>query len=526
MSDDKISTITPQHENTREHSFEEAISATKFGKFNIFLILSVVPACWTSIFETTTMSYVFPAAQCDLKLSLEDKGLLNAVTYAGTITSAFMWGYLYDTLGRKKLLVYGFLLDGIFVLLSGFSQNLTFLMAMKFAGGFIISGPFGGLTAYLSELHGEKYRSLMPLLIGFSNAIGMIYLPLLASLVLPMGFRWNLMENIVVYPWGLYLILNAIPGLLSGVLFMFLPESPRFLMAKCRHDEAVEVFQKMYRINTGNPGSTYPIKRLRLINKKDNEEPTTQKSTLGALKNGCIQILPLLKTPHLKNFILVCTLQMCATCSQNTLRLWLPQMFQAINDYKFLNNGSSTNLCTMLDVIRPNPDQANKECFVNFNNFEVYVNSIIIALTIAGSYIVAGSLINFLGQKLLLRLVALGGAIFASGLYVAPNGTISVILMAGFTAFGSLATTGILGIVVDLFPTTLRTMAVSIAMMTGRSAAMVGNVVFPILLELGCGPPFAMIAIALFLCCLLTYLIPAKSKKKVTITRQLSEIHQ
>lgn len=29
------------------------------------------------------MSYVFPAAQCDLDLSLQDKGMLNAATYIG-----------------------------------------------------------------------------------------------------------------------------------------------------------------------------------------------------------------------------------------------------------------------------------------------------------------------------------------------------------------------------------------------------------------------------------------------------------
>jgi hypothetical protein len=63
--------------------FETAISATKFGKYNLLLILIAIPAGWSSIFETTTMSYVFPAAQCDLDLSLDDKGLLNAVTYLG-----------------------------------------------------------------------------------------------------------------------------------------------------------------------------------------------------------------------------------------------------------------------------------------------------------------------------------------------------------------------------------------------------------------------------------------------------------
>lgn len=41
------------------------------------------------MFETTTMSLVFPAAQCDLDLSLQNKGTLNAVTYLGTSALTF-----------------------------------------------------------------------------------------------------------------------------------------------------------------------------------------------------------------------------------------------------------------------------------------------------------------------------------------------------------------------------------------------------------------------------------------------------
>lgn len=64
-------------------TFETAITATGFGKFNIFLLLATLPTCWSSIFQLTTISYVFPAAQCDLSLSLEDKGMLSAATFAG-----------------------------------------------------------------------------------------------------------------------------------------------------------------------------------------------------------------------------------------------------------------------------------------------------------------------------------------------------------------------------------------------------------------------------------------------------------
>lgn len=66
-----------------EADFETAISATGFGKFNIIYMIVAIPAGFGSQFESTTLSYVLPAAQCDLNLSLQDKGTLNAISYIG-----------------------------------------------------------------------------------------------------------------------------------------------------------------------------------------------------------------------------------------------------------------------------------------------------------------------------------------------------------------------------------------------------------------------------------------------------------
>lgn len=63
--------------------FETALKATGFGWFNFVLLLISIAAGLAPIFETTTMSLVFPAAQCDLDLSLQNKGTLNAITYLG-----------------------------------------------------------------------------------------------------------------------------------------------------------------------------------------------------------------------------------------------------------------------------------------------------------------------------------------------------------------------------------------------------------------------------------------------------------
>ena len=63
--------------------FERAIEYTGYGKFNYLILLIAMPCCFSSIFATTSMSFILPSAECDLKLSLADKGILNAITYGG-----------------------------------------------------------------------------------------------------------------------------------------------------------------------------------------------------------------------------------------------------------------------------------------------------------------------------------------------------------------------------------------------------------------------------------------------------------
>lgn len=116
--------------------FETAIDSAGFGMFNMLLLISAVPAAMGTVYETSTMSYILPSAECDLQLSLLDKGILNAITYAGMISSAVMWGYLADTKGRRNLLILGFAADTFCVLGGALSQSVLQLMIFKYLGGF------------------------------------------------------------------------------------------------------------------------------------------------------------------------------------------------------------------------------------------------------------------------------------------------------------------------------------------------------------------------------------------------------
>lgn len=511
-----ISNKSDQNVNKSEKEeiadFETAVAATGFGKFNVMLFVISILAGWSSIFETTTMSYVFPAAQCDLNLSLSDKGLLNAITYLGMITSAFVWGYLCDTLGRKRIICYGILLDAFFVLVAASSQSFLQLLLGKFFGGFIINGPFAALITYLSEMHAAKYRAQVQIILGIIFSFGNLALPLLAWAVLPLNIHIQITESYVIHSWNVFLAITSLPAIISGCAFIFLPETPKFLMTTGRNKKALQIFRTVYAVNTGNSKDNFPVKKLmdevKFNQENRNSHVTANRTKTQALKEGLSQIKPIILPPHLKYIVLVCLIQNLFIMGLNTLRLWLPQIFQSISDYELIHENENANLCEVLSIYTPHSNiTMPKECIVDVSNSKVYINSIIVACVTICGYILASTIINSMGKKNVIIICGAVGSATSAAMYLAPNSETVVALSAIFVAFNSIAVNVVLSVVVDLFPTSLRTMAVALTMMIGRIGGFMGNVTMPLLLKIGCGATFfsisSVLLLGVILCCLL-----------------------
>lgn len=58
-------------------------------------------------------------------------------TTSGMVLSGFIWGYLADVKGRKNVILYGYLADGVCNVLSGFSPNFGTLVFFKFFSGLL-----------------------------------------------------------------------------------------------------------------------------------------------------------------------------------------------------------------------------------------------------------------------------------------------------------------------------------------------------------------------------------------------------
>ncbi|CAG9860342.1 unnamed protein product [Phyllotreta striolata] len=492
-------------------TFEDAITATGFGKYNFLLLFCIIFPCAIQIAETTGISYILPIAECDLNLSLEDKGILNGVTFAGMILSGLFWGYLIDALGRKQIIVYGYLTTGFFSLIAACSSNKFLLIIAKFAAGVVLNGPFSASTAHIVEFHSSKYRGKINMIRGTITSFANLLLPVLAWLILPRKIDISVFGIFELRSWNVFMLITAFGPIISGCLYSFLPDSPKFLMSNGRNREALAVMKKIYAMNTGKPEETFPIKHLA---EETIQNLASTKDLTLALKSGYAEMRTIFHLPHGKNLALVSLNAFSLVLSLNTIRLWLPGIFQSINDYQMNHNGSSSDMCTMLDFMNGAANVSSTgSCNVNLDNISVYVNTFMVAAARILAFFIAGMFVQMVGTKKLTILLCFFSSTLLFCIYFAKNALFVTILSAAGSAIGSVPEILLITMTLELFPTTLRTMALSVHLMAGRLGTLIGNVTFPYLVHLGCLPPFLFIGLFGFTCGMLSSLYPSIENK-------------
>ncbi|CAH1105959.1 unnamed protein product [Psylliodes chrysocephalus] len=503
-----------QNEDTEQsHSpakFEEAIAATGFGKYNYFLLMAVAVPCINQLLCTVELSYVTPVAQCDLNLTLEDRGALNAITFAGMIASGFLWGYFCDALGRKKIVVYGYLCSGIFGLIAASSMNKTTLITAKFMLGLVMNGPFAATTSQITEFHSTKYRGLVSISRGIFFSIGNLIIPLMSWAILPRHWDFKIFNYFEFHSWNVFLLMCTLSTFLSSLVYTFIPESPKFLMTAGRNDEALRIMQKVFSVNTGKPMEEFPIKALEeeVIN-----NPTKKVTVNKKLKQELKEVVHIFHRPHITNLALVCFNVFTLVMSLNTLKLWLPGIFQSISDYTNVHNGTGASMCIMLGEMIPVNVSSTQECSVDRDNISVYINTFIVAFTRILAFGVSGTFLRLLGVKTMNIICCYISGILMLSIYLAYDELIVTILAAIGTSIGSVGENMLIMLTLEMFPTNLRTIAISIHFTLGRIGTLTGNIVFPYLMHLGCLPPFLFVGVFAMVCATTSFLYSSIENK-------------
>ena len=186
-------------------------------------------------YDLLVMGAALILLKSQFNLSPQEIGLLGASTFLGAIVGLLVFGDMSDRLGRRSIFVANLFLFVIFAIGSALVTSVTWLFIMRFLVGVGIGMDIPTSTAYLAEIAPRKQRgAILGSLLNMMWIMGAIVATLLAiPLIHLMGDQ----------AWRWMLGLAAIPALLTLLARQGLPESPRWLIARGRIEDAREAFR-------------------------------------------------------------------------------------------------------------------------------------------------------------------------------------------------------------------------------------------------------------------------------------------
>ncbi|KAL3276541.1 hypothetical protein HHI36_011916 [Cryptolaemus montrouzieri] len=460
-----------------KYSFDEAITLTGFGAFNICLFFIIGGFLMCVIIETMSMMFIVPAAKCDLQLTLSQQGLLSSISFFGVVTSSHAWGFLADTRGRRNVLICSLISSFIASICCSFVQTSWLFILLRYINGGCIGGASSIVYAYIGEFHNDKIRPKIVSGVATFVAFGNMYLPGLAWLILPQQWTVDIdFMNLEFKPWRLLIIIYAMPSFIFAILLCFLPESPKFLLTQGKYEETLEILKTMFKVNRGLSKEDYVVSEIFW----DDLGMSKSKSFLKTLWK---QTVPLLRHPLLSKTLGVSLLQFGIFASTSGMIMWYPTILNTMSRFVDERPDDQLTLCKSIYWEETNTT-ASTQTVQGCNDevkTKVFMISLVIGMVYACMYIFIGLLINVIGKKNLLCLfIVVGTTAGMISQYI--EGYQMIQIMMGIFVIGGVEVGIVNAIVVDLFPTQIRAMALAMSLMFGRFGAMVGtNLVGPLI---------------------------------------------
>ena len=156
-----------------------------------------------------------------------------SVTFVGMTIGAFITGFLGDRFGRRFTYQVNLLIFGLASLAAAFAQNMEQLIACRFVQGLGLGAEIVVGYSTLTEFVPPRSRGRWLAFMAFLVVSGLPVTTLLGNLIIP-NFGWRPM-----------FVIAGVGALIVWYLRKSLPESPRWLEANGRTEEAQAILQSI-----------------------------------------------------------------------------------------------------------------------------------------------------------------------------------------------------------------------------------------------------------------------------------------
>lgn len=215
-----------------------ALDDARLNRRHVALLLVLAIAVTIDVMKPTTLSFVAPgmAREYGLRSPAHPDGAISVawlplVGILGTVIGSLVWGSLSDRIGRRASILFAgmlFVTTSICGAMPGYSWNLLMCLLMGIGAGGMLPIAF----ALMAETIPARHRGWLMVLIGGDIAGAYVITSWLAGALTP------------TYSWRIMWLIGLPTGLLFIALNHWIPESPRYLLARGRTREAAQIMRR------------------------------------------------------------------------------------------------------------------------------------------------------------------------------------------------------------------------------------------------------------------------------------------
>ncbi|KAJ8249296.1 hypothetical protein GJAV_G00233280 [Gymnothorax javanicus] len=474
----------------RKWSYEEAVEAAGFGLFHGLLLVVCGWANASDAVEILCVSFLLPTARCDLQLSSADMGLLTASIFLGMMVGGYVWGYLADQRGRKKVLVISLTVNGVFGALASLAPWFWLFLLLRFISGIGVGGSIPVIFSYFSEFQPCRKRGAMISALATFWMAGNILAAGLAWLVIPSTSLGFMLGSLDFQSWRLFVVLCSIPSLSSALIFhLAMPESPKFLMEAGEETEALKVFQIMYNRNHQSGSRSFQIEGLAIKPASEREKAGGHRSSgsrrlTRLLQKGLLPIRRLFTKPLTTRSIVLVVIFFCISFGYYGLWMWFPELFKRAAE------GGSPCANTSL----PSGSQSTENPSCDPVKTSVYMEGFVTAASNLPGNIFTILLMDHIGGKILLSCSLLLSSISVFFIWAVKTEMQCLLMSCLFSGVSVICWNALDVVSTELYPTQLRSSALGFFAGVSRIGAIMGNLVFGQLVDSHCAVPVLLVS--------------------------------
>ncbi len=219
---------------TMDNSLKIKLDDAPLNKFHIKIAGLTFGAHFTDGYILGIVGFALTLLTPQMGLSSFWVGLIGSSALIGLFLGSLILGWISDYIGRQKIFVLSFTIITLASILQFFADSPTELVFYRILIGIGLGGDYSVGHTMLAEFSPRKHRGVLLGSFSVIWTIGYVaanIVGIFATGASPDAWKWMLASS-------------AIPAFIILIIRMGTPESPRWLVSKGRHKEALQIVQK------------------------------------------------------------------------------------------------------------------------------------------------------------------------------------------------------------------------------------------------------------------------------------------